>query len=232
MDTVKLEATLRKDDVSAKDIRKGDMIPAVFYGEGKENKHLALDYQTFRRVFDEAGWNTVLELEIDGKKSVNVLTHDVQHDPVTDRFTHVDFKFVDLNKEVTTEVPLVALGESMAVKELGGTLQTRDMVTVRCMAKIIPHSIEFDITSLEDFSSSIHVGDLKLPEGVEVLDDPELTVASVSAPRAEEEEEAELTPEDEEMIEGEGAEGEEGEGEGEGEEKGSEGEKKEKGEKA
>ncbi len=223
MDTVKLEATLRKDDISAKDIRKEDMIPAVFYGEGQKNKHLTLDYQTFRRVFDKAGWNTVLELEIDGKKSVNVLTHDVQHDPVTDRFTHIDFKFVDLNKEVTTEVPLVAVGESMAVKELGGTLQTRDMVTVRCMAKIIPHSIEFDITSLEDFGSSIHVGDLKLPEGVEVLDETELTVASVAAPRAEEEEEEEeLAPEDEEMIEGEGAEGEEGE----------EGEKKEEGKKA
>lgn len=230
MDTVKLEVTSRKDDVSAKDIRNEDMIPAVFYGEGKKNQHLAIDYQTFRKVFDKAGWNTVLELEIDGKKSVNVLVHDVQHDPVSDRFIHADFKFVDLNKEVTTEVPLVAVGESMAVKELGGTLQTRDMVTVRCMAKIIPHSIEFDITELEDFNSAIHIGDLDLPEGVEVLDEPELTVASVAAPRAEEEEEEEVA-EDEEMIEGE--EGAEGEGEeGEGKAEGEEGEKKEEGEKA
>ena len=188
METITLEVKSRNTDVSAKDTRKEDLIPAVFYGPKQENKNLQVDYQTFRRIFDKAGGNTVLELDIDGKDKVNVLVHDLQYDPVTDKFTHIDFKFVDLNKEVTTEVPLVAIGESKAVRELGGTLQTKDMVMVKCMAKSIPHSIEFDITPLEDFHSSIKVSDLKLPEGVEVLDDPEMSVASVAAPRAEEEE--------------------------------------------
>lgn len=216
METIALEVKSRNAEVSAEDVRRQDLIPCVFYGHKTENKSLEVDYQTFRKVYDKAGGNTVIELDIDGKDKTNVLIHDLQYDPVTGKFTHVDFKFVDLNKEVTTDVPLVATGESNAVKDLGGTLQTRDAVTVKCIAKNIPHEIEFDITSLEDFNSSIHIGDLKLPEGVEILDDPELTVASVAAPRAEEEEE----PEAEEGEEGaETAEGEEAEEEEGGEEK-------------
>lgn len=203
METISLEVKSRNAEVSATDVRRQDSIPCVFYGPKQENKSLEVDYQTFRRVYDKAGGNTVVELDIDGKDKENVLIHDLQHDPVSGKFTHVDFKFVDLNKEVTTDVPLVATGESNAVKDLGGTLQTRDAVTVKCMAKNIPHEIEFDISPLEDFNSSIHVSDLKLPEGVEVLDDPELSVASVAAPRAEEEEpEAEEGEEGAEATEG------------------------------
>lgn len=200
METITLEVKSRNADLSANDLRREGAIPCVFYGLKQENKNFAVDYQTFRRVFDKAGGNTVIELDVDGKEKINVLVHDLQYDPVTDKFTHVDFKFVDLNKEVTTDVPLVATGESKAVRELGGTLQTKDTITVKCIAKIIPHEIEFDITPLEDFHSSIHVKDLKLPEGVEILDDPELSIASVTAPRAEEEE-----PEVEEAVEGEEA---------------------------
>ncbi len=188
MDIVKLEVQSRGNESTARELRREDSIPAVFYGEKKDNKNLMVDYQTFRRAFDKAGWNTVIELDIDGKDKTNVLVHDLQHDPVSGRFTHIDFKFIDLNKEITTEVPLVAIGESMAVRSLGGTLmQSRDMLMVKCMAKAIPHSLEFDISVLEDFHSSIHVKDLKLPEGVEVMEDSELTIASVAAPRAEEE---------------------------------------------
>ena len=189
METVTLEVKSRSADNSARDIRSEGLIPAVFYGPKQRNKNLTVDYQTFRRIFEKGGGNTVLELDVDGKEKVNVLVHELQHDPITDRFTHIDFKFVDLNKEVTTEVPLKAIGESKAVREDGGTLmQSREMITVKCIAKSIPKDIEFDITPLEDFHSVLHISDLKLPEGVEVLDDPELTVASVVAPRAEEEE--------------------------------------------
>lgn len=222
METITLEVKSRSAGISAKDTRRGDLIPCVFYGPKQENKSLEVDYQTFRRIFDKAGGNTVLELDIDGKDKINVLVHDLQHDPVTDKFTHIDFKFVDLNKEVTTEVPLVAVGESKAVRELAGSLQAKEMVTVTCMAKIIPHQIEFDITPLEDFHSSIQVKDLKLPEGVVITEDPDLSIASVLAPRAEEEE----AP-----VEEEGVEGAEGEAAAEGSE-GTEGGEEKKDEKA
>lgn len=214
---------------SAKTVRSEGQIPCNFYGSGKENQIFAVDYQTFRRVFEKAGGNTVVELNIDGKDKTNVLVHDVDYDPITDEFTHVDFQFVDLNKEVTTDVPLVAVGESKAVREFAGTLmQNRDTLTVKCIARNIPHEIEFDISVLEDFQSSIHVGDLTLPEGVEAIDDEKLTIATVVAPRAEEEEEPE-----EEAVEGEEGEAkpaEEGEKkEGEAKPEGGEEKKEEKG---
>jgi large subunit ribosomal protein L25 len=191
METVVLEVKTR-DAGSARAVRSEGLIPCNYYGLGKENKIFAVDYQTFRRVFEKAGGNTVIELDIDGKDKINVLVQDVDQDPVTDKFTHIDFKFVDLNKEITTEIPLVATGESRAVRELAGTLMiNRDVLTVKCMAKNIPHEIEFDISPLEDFHHSIHVGDIKLPEGVEALDDEKLTIATVVAPRAEEEAPAE-----------------------------------------
>lgn len=212
MDIVTLEVKSRSADISAKDVRNNDMIPGVFYGSKQENRNVTVDYQTFRRVFEKAGGNTVLELEIDGKEKITVLVHDLQYDPVTDKFTHIDFKFVDLNKEVTTEIPLVAIGESKAVRELMGTfMQNKDTVTVKCIAKNIPHSIEFDISSLEDFHTSIRLSDLKFPEGVEVLDNLELAVASVAAPRVEEEEEE--APVEEEGVEGEVKEGAKEDGE-------------------
>jgi large subunit ribosomal protein L25 len=225
MDTLALEVKTREPG-SANSLREGEILPCVFYGAGKENKSIAVDYQTFRRIYENAGGNTVIELEIDGKDKVNVLVHDVDFHPVTGRFTHVDFKFVDLNKEITTDIPLVAVGESKAVREFGGTLmQNRDMLTVKCMAKKIPHEIEFDISVLDDFNSSIHIGDLKLPEGVEPLDDEGLTIATVIAPQAEEEPEE---AEGEEGAEGEAAEGAEGETkEGESKEGEESGEKKE-----
>lgn len=210
METVSLNVNTRESGSAATVIKEG-MIPCVFYGAGKENLIFSVDYQEFRRTYAKAGGNTVIELNIDGKDKVNVLVHEVQLDPVTDLFTHIDFKFVDLNKEVTADIPLVAVGTALAVKDLAGTLmQNKDMLSVKCLAKNIPHTIEFDISPLVDFHSNIHIKDLKLPEGVEALDDENLTIATVIAPRAEEEE----TP----AEEVEGAEGEEKKEEGKKEE--------------
>jgi large subunit ribosomal protein L25 len=189
METITLEVKTRGEG-AAIDVRRMGLIPAVFYGPKQKNLNLTMDYNTFRRIFEKAGQNTVLELSIDGgKEKTNVLVQDLQYDPVSDKYTHVDFKFVDLNKEIETEVPIEFTGESKAVRELQGTLSsTKDFITVRCLAKSIPHSIPVDISILEDFSMAIRVKDIALPEGVKSMDDPELVLANVVPPKAEEEE--------------------------------------------
>ncbi|MFC1655944.1 50S ribosomal protein L25 [Patescibacteria group bacterium] len=203
MDTITLEVQSRDEGIKANGVRTSGLIPANFYGTNKKNQNLVVEYQSFRRTYGKAGGNTVLELVVDGKDKINVLVHDIQYDPVTDKFTHIDFVFVDLDKEVTTEVPLIAVGESKAVREDGGTLmQNRDTLTVKCIARNIPKQLEFDISGLEDFHSSIHIGDIAMPEGAVAVDDEKLTIATVVAPKVEEEPE-------EEVAEGEeGAEGE------------------------
>ncbi len=206
MDILTLEVQSREKGIKANDVRTSGMIPVNFYGANQKNRNLIVDYQNFRRVYRNAGGNTVIELTVDGKDKINVLVQDIQYDPVSDKFTHIDFVYVDLDKEVTTEVPLIAVGESKAVREDGGTLmQNRDTLTVKCVARNIPKQIEFDISSLEDFHSSIHLGDIILPEGAVAIDDEKLTIATVVAPKVEEKVE-------EEVAEGaEAAEGVEGE---------------------
>lgn len=211
MEKLTLEVQTRTNN-SAGEIRREGLIPAAFYGPGKENQSFVMDYQTFRKAYDKAGKNTVIELNIDGKSKEFTLVHDVQYDPVTDRFIHIDFLSVDMNKEVTAEVPLVFIGESMAVREEAGILmENRHVLEVKCLAKNLPHELEVDLSILVDFNHSIHIKDIKLPEGVEAVDDLELTVATVSAPRTEEEEAAAIEESDAAAAvstEGEAAEGE------------------------
>lgn len=188
METVQLEAKTRDLKVSARSLRANKIIPAVYYGKKEEPVSLQLDYQVFRKAFLKSGSSQVIDLSIDGSKKKHVLVQDVQYHPVTGSIYHVDFLHVNLKEEVTTEVPIVTVGVSPAVKDLGGILSTvKHEITVRCLPMNIPHSVEVDISGLVDFSTSVYIKDLKIPKEVVVLDDPEEVVVIISAPRTEEE---------------------------------------------
>ena len=221
METVKLKATKRDMNVKAKDYRKQGYVTAEYYGNGVKNHSFIIGYQDFRRAYKAAGKSTVLELELDDGEKTYALIHEVDYHPVSDQYTHIDFIHVDLNKDVTTKIPLVFVGEPLAVKELKGTLmQALEAVEVKCLAKDLVSSMDVDVSGLVDFNSIIRVADLKFPEGYTVLADLNETVAIVTPPREEKEEE--VIPVDQIPVEGE--EGKEGGEEG-GE--GTEGEKKE-----
>jgi len=226
METVKLQAKSRDMSEKAKDTRKAGFVTAEYYGKGVENQQLMMDYQAFRRAYNEAGKATVIELEIDGEDKIYALIHEVDYHPVTDEYTHVDLIHVDLNKEISAKIPFEFIGEAPAVREQQGTLMSAlDGVEVKCIARDLISSIEVDISCLVEFSDVIKISDLKLPESFTLVTDPEEAVATVSPPREEEEEpipvEGEEGEEGEEGAEGaEGAEGEGGEG---GEEKKEEG---------
>lgn len=187
METIVLEAKVRDKSQKLNHLRKADRLPVTYYGNGVKNLDFDLDYQDFRRAFRAGGQNTVMDLNVDGK-ALKVLVHDMQFDPVSDRFIHVDFIAVDMNKEVSTSIPLVFIGTSAAVRELGGTLMdSLSEVNVKCLARDLIHEIEVDLSLLEDFHSVIHVSDLKVPSTIEITDDPELAIATVAAPKSEDE---------------------------------------------
>lgn len=188
MPTLMLQAERRSLTIKPRKVRNSGKIPAVSYGRGKEASHLALDYQGFRKIFAKAGENTVIELDIEGQKAP-VLIHDVQYDPVSDRISHVDFYLVDMTKEVTTKVPVKCIGLAPAVKNLGGILTVhKHEITVRCLPKDLIPVIEVDVTSLENFHSSIHLKDLKFPPTLKIMDSLEDTIVNVRPPKIEEEE--------------------------------------------
>lgn len=187
MEKINLKVSLR-DKGNLNKARKEGKIPAVLYGQEKENKNIWVDDVSFKKVFDKAGENTVVEVELEGGKKENVLIYDYQLDALSGRFAHIDFLRVNMKEEVETEIPLVFVGEAPAIKEKGGILvKVLDEVEVKCLPGNIPQEFEVDLSKLVDFEDRITISDLTIPEGVEILDNPDTVVASVSEPRSEEE---------------------------------------------
>lgn len=187
MEKINLKVTLRGEENLKQEREKG-MIPAVLYGQKKENKSLWLEELAFGKVFEKAGENTVVVLDLEGGAKDNVLICDYQIDPLSGKFRHVDFLRINMKEDVETNVPLVFVGEAPAVKEKGGILiKVLDEVEVKCLPGNIPQEFEVDLTKLVNFEDVIAISDLAIPEGVEILDDPETVIASVSEPRSEEE---------------------------------------------
>ncbi len=217
MEKLSLKAQIR--ELSNKDLeaaRKEGKIPAVVYGRGFENQHLFINDKEYNKIYSQAGESTIINLEIEGKDSLGVIIQDQQKHPLTSKPTHVDFYQVRMDEAIETEIELDFVGEPKAVKELGGILvKSRDSINVKCLPGDLVKEIKADVTGLATFDDVMRIKDLDIPEKIEVLDDPNLTIALVNAPRTEEELEAldKKVEVDVDKVEVEGAkeEGEEGE---------------------
>lgn len=174
----------RATDLTTK--RSAGEIPAVLYGHHVAPQMLWVKYLDFERLYREAGESSLVEIAPTGGKPVNVLVHDVQRDPVSNRFIHVDFYQVKMDEEIEADIPLEFVGEALAVKGLGGVLvRSLDELSVKCLPKDLPHSITVDISVLRTFDDAIAVGDLKLPAGVALNEAADTTIATVAPPRSE-----------------------------------------------
>ncbi len=170
------------------DLRTQGQIPAVVYGHGTENTNISIAYVPFEKLYKEAGESSLIDLSIEGKPLVKVLVHGIQRDPSSYRFTHVDFYQVRMDEKLHTTIPLKFVGESKAMKELGGILvKSMDELEVRCLPADLVHEIEVDIAALQTFEDMISVGDIKLPKGIEVMNELEAGIATVSEPISQEE---------------------------------------------
>jgi len=186
-------------------LRKSGIVPAVVYGGKKSSTPLSLSFAEFDKLYREAGSSSIVELNIEDKESDNVLIQEPQYNVVTGLPQHVDFLRVNMAEKIKTEIPLVFIGESKAVEQLGGTLVTpRDKIEVECLPKDLVPSIEIDTATLNSFDDQIKVSDINIPEGVELLVDGDEVVALVEAPRSEEEMaelETSTTEEEEKAVE-------------------------------
>ena len=168
-------------------LRHQGIIPAVVYGQGKKATSVSVAAKEFDAAYRRAGTSSLIELDV-GKNKVSVLSHEPQYDPVNGRPIHVDFYEVRMDKKIKTEVPLRFVGQSEAVELLDGTLVTpRDNVEVECLPNDLVHEIAVDITALKTFENQIKVGNLRPPNGIEIITDSDEAVALVEPPRSEEE---------------------------------------------
>lgn len=198
---LKLEAQVRADEKN-RDVKKAGFIPAVIYGAGKEATSLKVKAQDFKKVFAAAGESTLINLVIGGKEPVKVIVKAIQKDVIKDDVVHVDFYAINMNNKIEVEIPLNFIGESKAVKELGGTLlKNMETVHVRCLPGDLVDHLDVDLSILEDFSTSIRVSDIQLPETIEAINQETQTVATVDMPRSAKQEAGEEGSEGEEKTE-------------------------------
>lgn len=185
MENLVLNATARNTSVKAKYVRQKGRIPAVVYGKKAENIFVDFDYQEFRKIFQKAGHNTIIDLVVDNAKPVETLVHVVDYDPVSGNFAHIDFHKITRGQELTTDVPVKFVGVSEAVKTLGGILMTnKESLRIKCLPKNLIHEVFADISVLADLHSKITVGDLDVPATITVLNAPDEVVATVTSSRA------------------------------------------------
>jgi len=198
---VKLTAKIRKETGrKARVLKDAGRIPAVVYGHKVKNISIDVDYKEFQKVLRQAGESSLIELHVDGEKEKRlVLVKDLQKDHMSDQYIHVDFFETSAKEEVEVKVPLVFEGESIAVKDLGGTLvKNVQELDVKAMPLDLPHEIKVSIDVLKTFEDHILVKDLVIPKGVKVLAHEDEIVASVVPPENVEEE---LAKEIEEKVE-------------------------------
>jgi len=196
-------------------LRATGRVPGVVYGHNEKTRAVSLDAHELQTLFSKISVeNTVIKLTIEGEKGeVQALVREVQTNPVKGSVVHVDFLQLHAGEMVDVEVPVHLVGTAAGVKAGGVMDHQIHELPVRCLPAAIPESIEVDVSHLE-LGDSIHVGELKVPEGVEVDMDPERTVCSVVAPAvlevAEPAEVAEGMPQPERIGEEPGAGEEEG----------------------
>lgn len=188
MEQVNITATKRT--VTGKQVnklRKNGKMPSVLYGNKLETQHIEIDEKEFYRAFKTAGESSIVNLVVDGKAQP-VIIHDVQNHYLTGQPIHADFLAVDMTEKIKVNIPLQFVGESLAVKSLGGTLvKNLSEVEVECLPAELPHQIEVDISALATFDDAIRVSDLKISGKVEILTNLQETVVNVAPPRSEEE---------------------------------------------
>jgi large subunit ribosomal protein L25 len=188
---VKLKAETR-DAVgrsAARKLKARGVIPAVVYGGKDKPQPLQVSARDISNMLKHAsGENILVELEIDGEKSNRMaLLQEVQHAPLGGAILHVDFHAISMDEKIHADIPLEAIGTANGVKNFGGLLeQNLRSLAVECLPRDLPDKITADVSNL-NIGDSIHVRDIKLPNGVVAKVQPDLTAFSVMAPVVEEE---------------------------------------------
>ena len=175
-------------------LRAAGEVPGVIYGHGREPQSLSINAREFNRLAERIRiTSTVIELALDGKVA-KTLIRELQRNPLDRAVLHVDFQELVAGEKVNVSVPLRFTGSAKGVKEGGILEEVMHQISIRVDPANIPDHIDVDVTELT-IGHGLHVSDVKLPEGVEVLDNPTNSVVTVVAPKAEEEVAPAVTPE-------------------------------------
>lgn len=168
----------------ARRMRRQGWIPGVLYGGGNSSVPLSVEEKALRQAMGHERGSIILNLAFeDTKKAQLAMLKELQTDPITGHLLHLDFIEVRMDRPIDSIVHVELVGQAQGVIRDGGIMDhaLREL-HIRSLPKDIPASVECDVENLS-IGGSMRVGDLKVPAGVEILDDPEMLVAAVMAPK-------------------------------------------------
>jgi len=176
----------------ARKLRAAGRIPGVCYRRNAESVAVSLDPRELDLLLRKAssGINTLIDLKVAGGGDFDgrqVLVKELQRDPISGAYLHADLYAVDLLQKIHVSIPVHLKGTPIGVSLSGGIMDqaTREL-DVECLPNAIPEEFAVDVSKLE-IGDSMHVLDLEAPEGVEILNDPDVSIVSVVAPAVVEE---------------------------------------------
>jgi len=215
MATMQLDTTRRIQTGKgpARKLRSAGRLPVTFYGPKMDPIMLSLDYAQLKKmVKGKSAENIIFDLRIDSDEKgqpKKVMIKEIQRDPVTRDYLHVDLYEIAMEKELEVDIPVYLVNTPIGVSNGGILQQIRREVAVLCMPKDLVSKIDIDVSGL-DIGQSLHIEDISFPPGLKSTEDSSLTITTVVAPTttAEEEEVAEEEVEEVEEPESEGTAGE------------------------
>jgi large subunit ribosomal protein L25 len=209
---LKVQARESRGSAASRRLRAQGFIPGVLYGNGGEAHPFCIEERELRRVLTgEHGLHAILDVvrEDGGQKAHHAVLKEYQLDPTRPQLLHIDLQEVRLDQAIHTQVVVEVMGESEGQKEGGVLSQINREVHVEALPMEVPDRLELDVSRMV-IGDTLRVSDLRVPEGVKLLDDPETVLVTVTPPtRVEEPEVPEEELEEGELLEGEVAEGEE-----------------------
>jgi large subunit ribosomal protein L25 len=165
-----------------KQMRREGWVPSVIYGKGTENINLKVDAKTFADLLaNSSSENILVNLEIEGHGTRLAFLQSVQHDSLSGKTLHADFRSIDEKTAITAHIPTHLNGESAGVKAGGLIEQYVHAIEITCLPNDLPESIEVDISGLH-IGDSLHIGDITYPNGVKPTHAADVVVAHIGKP--------------------------------------------------
>ena len=187
---------------SARAIRRAGNVPAIVYGRKQESIPLQISERLLKQFLRTYGENVVINIEVSDGNSEPVIIKDIQRDPVEKRILlHADFLRISLDEPVKSAVPIVLVGTPAGVQEGGIVEFPLRYLSLNCLPALMPNEITIDVTNL-NIGDIIYVQDIEIADEVEVMDESQRIIVTVSQPRVQVEEVA-VVEEGEETEEGE-----------------------------
>jgi large subunit ribosomal protein L25 len=166
-------------------VRRAGFVPGTVYGPKTQPVNVQFPYRALQVALMHAGGTHLINLTVEGGQTYTVIAREVQRDIIRGDITHVDFFALDLNAKLRTDVPLVFHGESPAVLAKQAILITgTGSLTVELLPSALISEIIIDISQLKNVGDAILVSDLKLAEGIAILNEPEEMLAKLIQPSA------------------------------------------------